>query len=500
MSKFWLEDFSQLARPLSIIPNASDTLAEKMNALSRLSILISAGIALLNPMTAIVVLLSTLIPVAAIYFGVSAKMYEEGFAPYYDAADGLLATDTVPGEDCSCGAADPFRGNTRIVGDPPYIPSLAFPNVAASRRFCDDMVPLTFNCDTVSPNQLLLGGANPKTLVDPIVAPPTHNLDYWHATPLTTHSAINARSNFDVARSGYEGVAYRADGPLRYVGYGVTSEEEEEEEKVDAPRHRYKSRADLVATQTLQPGVYQRSRFDEPINANIGISMQKQFDPMIITSSGAPVGNRVEYEAVSLRRDDDDSDTSLYADGRERHWLRHKRPQSRSASPLGRADDDAHGVYDIDDLLRNRCARRGGAAKTIRALVGDRVVAQTESNVYDPRFTGYGAPNRAYLEPVTGQPRFFYDDVNAVTMPNYVARSNVDVFPWAAQYGPDVGVPGYGDGYKQLANDAFLQSSLKFRTELQARLLRKRNAEMWQRRVAPISSASNSGGTASSCA
>ena len=29
-----------------------------------------------------------------------------------------------------------------------------------------------------------------------------------------------------------------------------------------------------------------------------------------------------------------------------------------------------------------------------------------ESNVYDPRFTGYGTNYRTYIESVTGQPRF----------------------------------------------------------------------------------------------
>lgn len=109
----------------------------------------------------------------------------------------------------------------------------------------------------------------------------------------------------------------------------------------------------------------------------------------------------------------------------------------------------------------------------------------SESTVYDPRFTGYGSNDRAYEDPTTGQTRFFYDDIDAVRMPNFIARSNVDVFPWAVQYGSDAGVC-YGDGYKQLANDTFLDSTLKFRTELQQRLMRKRNAEMWQQRVAPI--------------
>jgi hypothetical protein len=70
-------------------------------------------------------------------------------------------------------------------------------------------------------------------------------------------------------------------------------------------------------------------------------------------------------------------------------------------------------------------------------------------------------------------------------MPNFITRNNVDVFPWAPTYGPDVEKDS--DEYRQLANNAFTDSTILFRTELQERLMRKRNAEMWQRRAFPIS-------------
>ena len=113
-------------------------------------------------------------------------------------------------------------------------------------------------------------------------------------------------------------------------------------------------------------------------------------------------------------------------------------------------------------------------------------IAQTESNIYDPRFTGYGTGYRSYTDKLNGQPKFFYKDIDAITMPNYISRSNVDIFPWSSKYGPDVDHSETNGEYRQLANNAFLDSALTFRTELQERLMRKRNAEMWQLRVAPI--------------
>ena len=35
-----------------------------------------------------------------------------------------------------------------------------------------------------------------------------------------------------------------------------------------------------------------------------------------------------------------------------------------------------------------------------------------------------------------GQTKFYYDDVDAIRMPNYITRSNIDHQPFADRYGP----------------------------------------------------------------
>ena len=114
----------------------------------------------------------------------------------------------------------------------------------------------------------------------------------------------------------------------------------------------------------------------------------------------------------------------------------------------------------------------------------------TERDVYDPRQSGYGACYRAYTEPMTGQTRFMYDDVNAVRMPNYVSRSNIDFARYADSYGPmpdgwDNGNPNTKDIHA-LAEASFMNASIQQRTELQQRLMRKANARKWQTRMFPI--------------
>jgi hypothetical protein len=47
-------------------------------------------------------------------------------------------------------------------------------------------------------------------------------------------------------------------------------------------------------------------------------------------------------------------------------------------------------------------------------------------DIYDPRFNSYGDGERAYSDINTGQVRYYYSDVDAYRMPNFIQRSNVD--------------------------------------------------------------------------
>ena len=100
-------------------------------------------------------------------------------------------------------------------------------------------------------------------------------------------------------------------------------------------------------------------------------------------------------------------------------------------------------------------------------------------DIYDPRFTGYGTSYRSYYDDFVGQPRFYYDDIDAMRMPNYVVRSKVDHLGFSDQYGPmndNYGVNN--DEMREMVNQSFLDNSLSFRNDLQERLMRKRNAEL----------------------
>jgi hypothetical protein len=118
------------------------------------------------------------------------------------------------------------------------------------------------------------------------------------------------------------------------------------------------------------------------------------------------------------------------------------------------------------------------------------VIGPEFHNVYDPRFNGYGTSYRTYIEPVTGQPRFMYDDINALKMPNYIVRSNIDHIKSANSYGTleesnKNGIQNFLDLRKKVEKE-WVDNSITFRTDMMERLMRKRNNELEQTRRMPI--------------
>ena len=192
---------------------------------------------------------------------------------------------------------------------------------------------------------------------------------------------------------------------------------------------RMKKYNENIFTSIITPGNYTKTQVNEPINSNIGISFQQQFEP------------------ISCKRDEKGV---LYTQKDPRILEFGGKPIEEKFSP-------PNPNYD---------------------------------NVYDPRQTGYGTSYRSYLEPVTGQTRFYYDDINAIRMPNYIIRSKIDHLPYADSYGPIQNGDEFGNIHnphiRALAQDSFLRDSLQFRDEITERAMRKINAQSWQRRMAPL--------------
>lgn len=459
-NKLWLENISNLVCSFNLIPLDGMTLAEQMNALTRMVIIIFFVMLLFNFSFSVLFLLLSLLFIIILYY-IQKNNMERFHAEYYT-------------------PIAPTRSRPKISDD-----------LNNSQRFCDDNISLEGafnNPEWMSLNQKLVGSANPKTNIQPVVIAPLADLSYWKGTNMVTFPQINESSNIDVHRSGYH-VSTKCSEKTPFVenyrrnnnqhnqlGYDKKISSRKEGDKNSGTNKEFpyiigseysgdvnspwgydpeqlmlsgvpsnlpagvissepimKQYNENLFTQTIQPGIFSRNQINEPINSNIGISFTQQFPPKTHTKD-TMTGN-----------------------------INYTEHDPRIIEPIGRGIGD-------------ECYYSSEA---------------TEADIYDPRFSGYGTSYRSYTDNMTGQTRFYYDDIDAIRMPNYITRSHIDTQPFADHYGP---LPvGFENGNPEtanihsLANDAFLQGALKHRTEISERLMRKVNAEHWQRRAAPIS-------------
>lgn len=470
-NKFWLENISTLFCSYRLIPLDNMSMEEQMNSLSRLVIIIFVVLLLLNFKYGVLFLLLSLLIIIILYYIQRKNMNtfrKENYRPQ---------NKEIRNNDLS-------KTHKLLHGK----------NFGAnSNRFCKNYslldVPggVTANTEVMSLNQKLSGNANPKTKIPPIIAPRSHDLNYWKATNLTTHSSTNNETHMDVYYSGMKesdciptNNVYNSDYYLEHnssnnsVQYNKSPYMKKTLENFKYPQEKnmnefpnnegdintscgyypsqlkdsglpsnfssgncdrdnasIKKYNDKLYTQTIQPGIYTRSEIIEPINSNIGISFNQQFPPVTCKSNK-------QNESI--------------------HYTEH------------------------DPRMFNQAEHNKSLDSQLPSI--------SESDVYDPRFSGYGTTYRAYEDEFIGQTRFYYDDINAIRMPNYITRSNIDNLPFSDKYGP---IPeGHANGnnntcnIRKLANDGFLNAALQHRTDISQKLMRKRNNELGQLRQAPI--------------
>jgi hypothetical protein len=178
-------------------------------------------------------------------------------------------------------------------------------------------------------------------------------------------------------------------------------------------------------TTTIDPsGVYTTTEVNEPQMSNLGISFPQQFQPL-------------------EKMQDCNGDELII------------RKNPRLYKPLQK-------IYDYGEL--------------------------TPDSIFDPRSEGYGDARRTYIEHVTGQPRFYYDDINAARESNFITRNNIDVYNFTNQVGVfDQKVNENPlEVVKFQAHEAFINNGNDLRHSLQESLMRKGNERARQQRLAPL--------------
>ena len=300
-----------------------------------------------------------------------------------------------------------------------------------------------------SSNQSLVGPPNPKTLVPPLITPPIADLAYWRRNQDLTPEVIND----DKERYEYES------------GYNVTYVPKDINYKV--PTSNIGSYKRLKKEKTNHP-----NRYFKKDNEN-NFSLIENFP----------------YETNNIHEDDGkplhDTEKLLFNKSFNDNRLFKGR-----YNPNVFTETVTPGTYRITD--------RNEPVNSLMGITYPQQFEQTNydviepvedvnvSNTYDPRFYGYGTSYRSYVDDQLGQPRFYYDDVDSVKMPNYISRSAIDTTDFGDAYGPLREHNPYSSNIHSLADQHYTDSMIGFRTEMQERLMRKRNSESWQQRQYPI--------------
>ena len=500
-SLFWLEDPMSLWRDIRLLPKESMTLPEQLNCITRLVIFIYLILFLIGYQQAVLFLLLSLIFIIILYYLQKNKMTTcENYA-YPNTAIGkyIDKSETLYNE-----GIREYKTNRYTYGKHPsyFVQQIEEP------------VEIRPDQSFVSNNQSLVGGANPKTHIAPIVAAPIYEWNVWKANDFVVPNVMNQRTRQDFYGSGYysspdphvetpppprtypsnskrpvnaktpydttsviepvtENFTYLDDNQgkkadckscqlpdariepqtrtngdfkrfeekkgmdkkIRYTGdvndqfgydptnlqYGLPSNYQSSNCQRNTNVTRLNNE---IFTSTITPGVYYKNEIIEPISSNIGISFDQQIPPRRVERNA----NGVTYTSM---------DPKLYV------------PVPEPEEPL-----DVASTYDV----------------------------------YDPRSNGYGTSYRGYTDKMTGQPRFYYDDIDSVRRPNYITRTNIDHLRSVDTYGPiknDEETRESNRTIRTTVENAFQDQTIDFRTDMMTRLMRKRNAEMWQLRLAP---------------
>jgi hypothetical protein len=115
-------------------------------------------------------------------------------------------------------------------------------------------------------------------------------------------------------------------------------------------------------------------------------------------------------------------------------------------------------------------------------------------DIYDPRFSGYGDPYRSYSDVLLGNVNYYYSDIDAYRMPNFITRSKVDFIEYQNPMGkvmPEYQRMASTNDTRPFVNNQWMNDTNYFRENIMEANMRPMNARNWQFRYAPLSKANH---------
>lgn len=502
---FWVENLTDLFCDFRIIPFKNMDLESQMNALTRLVFFIFIILLLFLDIKNSLMFFVISLTIIIIFYYIKRKdkmdNYRETFTNNTRTPNRTRSKYATPYQRANI-QYNPTTGHQEIILDRPN-----------TYTFCNDEIPFVYNNeyevnkDYMSINQKLVGSANPKTFLPPVIVPPSHDLSYWKTNNLITHSHVNAQSQIDNYQSGYQvatcigsddsNMHYVDKKPelRRYLGkksnngykknnyqsnasnveeYFETREKvrDQREQNLKDKRRGTKEDFKLKMPYTIKP------------NESGQVNVECGYDPNLLNvnlPTNYPAGDCEKN--IRFKNYNKDIFTQIIQPGVYSVNQVNEPINSNIGISYTQQFEPVSMEVNEDGLTYVEHDPR-----LYTEPIEPYVETVNEANVYDPRFTGYGTSYRAYTDEQLGNTRFYYDDIDCTRMPNYITRSNIDFMKAADTYGPQLDEHGNPntDVIRNLANNEFTRSALEFRTGLQEKLMRKINANAWQQKVAPL--------------
>ena len=430
--KFWFDDMNCLFKNTYVITNEKMNIEEKMNTITRLVIFIFIIILFtefLELKNNLLFLILSLFIIILYYYKEKTKMNNKptkmnSVIENYIPPSTFNVNNDLPGQDCRYSS----RQNYRCFKEGSFKPK---ENI--SYNVNNEVLNVnhgSYNPNFKSPtdNHRLVGGPNPKTFVPPVIATPAFDIDYWRSNDTVTNSQINEPKN-----------RYNSDS-----GYDVQN-------------------------------LYKKSKY--PTNYDVP---RKQLKKVI----SSPKNSSKENFVFPYEKEHYQDDSLFNTDFKNNPYFKDKYKENIFTETI------TPGNYKLNE--RNEFINSNMGITHAQQFEEDKyeIIEPFEnvnaSNVYDPRFSGYGTSYRSYVDKNLGQPRFYYDDVNSIRMPNYITRNAIDVTPFGDSYGQLNEGNEYNSNIYEMADKHYNDSMNNFRTEMQERLMRKINSNQWQQRMYPI--------------
>lgn len=484
-SQFWLENIFDLFSSPSLIPLKSDNFENQMNTMSRLVILSFLLCCLFNIDIHYRYLIIALFIIIIAYYVVSMfrpTLYKENYGLVETVIQPVppVAWDTGTNEFVFTEGQDDARNRCGQMPQreasftlPRYVSNPQLVDTGQTSAWCPENKPLQ---ETISVNQSLVGPPNPKTLVRPVIPSPIYDFEVWKPNDFIIPSGINDQRRQEMYDNGYVPIQHVRTPPVQQDMY--TPPEPRMNSlpagriPIEHVREDYESTGDSA-------NPYKRFSYPS-IDGSCG------YDPLNLDYN-LPIN----YKANACQK------TNEMAEYNQNLFTIPLQPGLYTRSQVNQPDASQSnlGISYTQPFLPTAIQKENGYdtfVELAQPLPGVREPfpksnEPLRNEIYDPRLTGYGTSYRSYIEPVTGQPRFYYDDIDQQTRYNYITRNNVDFAQFGTSVGPVNNRSLQGDQLTGYADRTYSDSQVTFRNEMQQRLMHKNSNREWQQRIAPIS-------------